>query len=140
MVGLLIIAVTLARLLMNMIKFHRTGNSHNIANVEIFCAAFVANAPPLYGLLNMKYGSSSQRSQQSQRSQRSRSNPTTSHADKASQQLDTFSNKPIVTTKHQGSRHDWATHRRRTGELDSDEESIIVCPPLCLDLFVGAAF
>ena len=51
LVGLTIIAVTLTRLLMNVVLFHRTGQSHNVANVEIFFAAFVANAPTIYGLL-----------------------------------------------------------------------------------------
>jgi hypothetical protein len=54
MVGLCIIAVTLLRLLLNEFSFHRGGQSHNIANVEIFAAAFVANAPTIYGLLGIE--------------------------------------------------------------------------------------
>lgn len=54
LVGLSIVAVTMTRLLMNRLKFHRSGNSHAVANVEIFFAAFVANAPTIYGLLNME--------------------------------------------------------------------------------------
>lgn len=57
-VGLSIIAVTLLRLLMNMLKLHRSGASHDIANVEVLFAAIVANAPPIYGLLRKKLGSS----------------------------------------------------------------------------------
>jgi hypothetical protein len=53
LVGLTIVAVTLTRLLMNVVVFHRSGQSHNVANVEIFFAAFVANAPTIYGLLNL---------------------------------------------------------------------------------------
>jgi hypothetical protein len=53
LVGLTIVAVTLTRLLLNVLKFHRSGQSHNVANVEIFFAAFVANAPTIYGLLNL---------------------------------------------------------------------------------------
>ncbi|KAG0645386.1 hypothetical protein D0Z07_9015 [Hyphodiscus hymeniophilus] len=51
LVGLTIVAVTMTRLLMNVVLFHRSGQSHNVANVEIFFAAFVANAPTIYGLL-----------------------------------------------------------------------------------------
>lgn len=54
MVGLTIIAVTLARLLLNVVLFQRSGQSHNIANVEIFFAAFVANATIIYGMLNIE--------------------------------------------------------------------------------------
>ncbi len=54
LVGLTIVAVTLTRLLMNLVLFHRTGASHNVANVEIFFAAFVANAPTIYGLLQIE--------------------------------------------------------------------------------------
>lgn len=54
LVGLIIVAVTLTRLLMNVVLFHRSGQSHNVANVEIFFAAFVANAPTIYGLLNIE--------------------------------------------------------------------------------------
>ncbi|RDL33193.1 uncharacterized protein BP5553_08632 [Venustampulla echinocandica] len=54
LVGLTIVAVTFTRLLLNVVLFHRSGQSHNVANVEIICAAFVANAPTIYGLLKMK--------------------------------------------------------------------------------------
>jgi hypothetical protein len=54
LVGLAIVAVTLTRLLMNVVLFHRSGQSHNVANVEIFFAAFVANAPTIYGLLQIE--------------------------------------------------------------------------------------
>ena len=54
MVGLTIVAVTLTRLLMNVVLFQRSGQSHNVANVEIFFAAFVANAPIIYGMLNVE--------------------------------------------------------------------------------------
>jgi hypothetical protein len=54
LVGLTIIAVTLTRLLMNLVFFHRSGQSHNVANVEIFFASFVANAPTIYGLLQIE--------------------------------------------------------------------------------------
>jgi hypothetical protein len=54
LVGLTIVAVTLTRLLMNLVLFHRSGQSHNVANVEIFFAAFVANAPTIYGLLQIE--------------------------------------------------------------------------------------
>lgn len=54
LVGITIIAVTMTRLLMNVVLFHRSGQSHNVANVEIFFAAFVANAPTIYGLLNIE--------------------------------------------------------------------------------------
>ena len=57
MVGTTVIAVTLARLLLNQLQLHRTGPSHNIANVEIFAAAVVANAPAIYGLFHLKSGS-----------------------------------------------------------------------------------
>lgn len=53
-VGLTIVAVTLTRLLMNEVLLHRQGQSHNVANVEIFFAAFVADAPTIYGLLHVK--------------------------------------------------------------------------------------
>jgi hypothetical protein len=53
-VGLTIVAVTLTRLLMNLVFLHRMGQSHNVANVEIFFAAFVANAPTIYGLLQIE--------------------------------------------------------------------------------------
>jgi hypothetical protein len=39
---------------MNLVLFHRSGQSHNVANVEIFFAAFVANAPTIYGLLQIE--------------------------------------------------------------------------------------
>jgi hypothetical protein len=52
LVGLTIVAVTMTRLLMNVVLFHRSGQSHNVANVEILFEAFVANAPTIYGLLN----------------------------------------------------------------------------------------
>jgi hypothetical protein len=54
LVGLTIVAVTLTRLLMNVVLFHRSGQSHNVANVEIFFSAFVANAPTIYGLLHIE--------------------------------------------------------------------------------------
>ncbi|KAE9372859.1 hypothetical protein N431DRAFT_505149 [Stipitochalara longipes BDJ] len=54
LVGLTIVAVTLTRLLMNLVLLHRSGQSHNVANVEIFFAAFVANAPTIYGLLQIE--------------------------------------------------------------------------------------
>ncbi|OBT71216.1 hypothetical protein VF21_09879 [Pseudogymnoascus sp. 05NY08] len=54
LVGLTILGVTMARLLMNVVLFHRSGQSHNVANVEILFAAFVANAPTIYGLLNVE--------------------------------------------------------------------------------------
>ena len=54
LVGLTIVAVTLTRLLMNLVLLHRSGQSHNVANVEIFFAAFVANAPTIYGLLRIE--------------------------------------------------------------------------------------
>ncbi|KFZ01958.1 hypothetical protein V501_09706 [Pseudogymnoascus sp. VKM F-4519 (FW-2642)] len=54
LVGLTILGVTMARLLMNVVLFHRSGQSHNVANIEIFFAAFVANAPTIYGLLNVE--------------------------------------------------------------------------------------
>jgi hypothetical protein len=54
LVGLTIVAVTLTRLLMNIVLLHRQGQSHNVANVEIFFAAFVANAPTIYGLLQIE--------------------------------------------------------------------------------------
>lgn len=54
LVGLSIIAVTMTRLLMNRVFLHRSGQSHNVANVEIFFEAFVANAPTIYGLLNVE--------------------------------------------------------------------------------------
>lgn len=57
-VGLSIIAVTLLRLLMNTLKLHRSGASHDIANIEVLFAAIVANAPPIYGLLRRQLGSS----------------------------------------------------------------------------------
>ena len=52
LVGLTIVAVTMTRLLMNVVLFHRSGQSHNVANVEILFEAFVANAPTIYGLFN----------------------------------------------------------------------------------------
>lgn len=54
LVGLTIIAVTLTRLLMNLVLLNRVGQSHNVANVELFFEAFVANAPTLYGLLHIE--------------------------------------------------------------------------------------
>jgi hypothetical protein len=53
LVGFSIVAVTLTRLLMNVIVLGRAGASHHVANVEIFFAAVVANTPTIYGLLNM---------------------------------------------------------------------------------------
>jgi len=62
LIGFSIVAVTLTRLLLNVIVLGRSGASHNIANVEIFFAAVVANTPTIYGLLNMgKDGGSSAR-------------------------------------------------------------------------------
>lgn len=52
LVGLTIVAVTMTRLLMNVVLLHRSGQSHNVANVEILFSAFVANAPTIYGLFN----------------------------------------------------------------------------------------
>jgi hypothetical protein len=54
LVGLMIVAVTLTRLLMNLVLFNRSGQSHNVANVELFFEAFVANAPTIYGLLRIE--------------------------------------------------------------------------------------
>ncbi|RDL35993.1 uncharacterized protein BP5553_06605 [Venustampulla echinocandica] len=53
-VGLAIVAVSLTRLLLNVVLFQRSGPSHTIANIEIFFAAFVANAPTIYGMLSIK--------------------------------------------------------------------------------------
>jgi hypothetical protein len=54
LVGLTIVAVTLTRLLMNLALFNRAGESHNVANVELFFEAFVANASTIYGLLHIE--------------------------------------------------------------------------------------
>lgn len=54
LVGLTIVAVTLTRLLMNLVLFNRAGQSHDVANVELFFEAFVANAPTIYGLLHIE--------------------------------------------------------------------------------------
>ena len=54
LVGLTIVAVTMTRLLMNVVFLHRSGQSHNVANVELFFEAFVANAPTIYGLLDVE--------------------------------------------------------------------------------------
>lgn len=122
MVGLTIIGVTLTRLLMNELQYHRSGPSHNIANVEIFFAAFVANAPPIYGLLNMKYGSS----------QRSRSkNNISSSRNTVGQQLDTLESVTTKTARERGQFGEWTSVsiRKKNGETDSDEELMIVsCP------------
>ncbi|KAJ5215835.1 uncharacterized protein N7498_002242 [Penicillium cinerascens] len=58
LVGLAIVAVTITRLIMNVTNYQRSGASHNIANIELFFSAFVANAPPIYGLINAKISSS----------------------------------------------------------------------------------
>jgi hypothetical protein len=54
LVGLTIVAVTLTRLLMNLVLFNRSGQSHVVANVELFFEAFVANASTIYGLLHIE--------------------------------------------------------------------------------------
>ena len=54
LIGITIVAVTMTRLLMDVVLLHRSDQSHNVANVEIFFAAFVANAPIIYGLLNIE--------------------------------------------------------------------------------------
>lgn len=119
MVGTTIIAVTLARLLLNQLHYHRSGASHNIANVEIFFAAFVANSPPIYGLLNIKYGSSAQRS---------RSNNYGNNSAGGGRQLDTLGSGSNTSKRQNANLGDWATARRarKNGEIDSDEELIIV--------------
>lgn len=119
MVGTTIIAVTLARLLLNQLHFHRSGASHNIANVEIFFAAFVANSPPIYGLLNMKYGSSAQRS---------RSNTRGNNSTGGGRQLDNLGSISTASKRQRAHMGDWsnASVTRKNGEIDSDEELIIV--------------
>jgi hypothetical protein len=54
LVGLTIVAVTLTRLLMNLVLFNRSGQAHDVANVELFFEAFVANASTIYGLLHIE--------------------------------------------------------------------------------------
>ncbi len=127
MVGISIVGVTLTRLLLNQLHYHRTGPSHNIANVEIFFAAFVANAPPLYGLLNMKYGSS----------QRSRSKNISGSGNISGQQLDTLSS--VARTKRERDQFgEWSSVTvLKKGEGDSDEELMIVSWPFPAILAVG---
>ncbi|KAJ6786535.1 hypothetical protein PWT90_08193 [Aphanocladium album] len=116
LVGIGIIAVTLARLLMNLLKFHRSGASHHIANVELLFAAIVANGPPIYGMLNMKYGSSSQRYATGQ------SNRNPSNAGLGDQQLDTFRSNSTFSKQPQARLAEWSA--RKNDETDSHEELI----------------
>jgi hypothetical protein len=119
LVGLCIIAVTLARLLLNVLHLHRTGASHNIANLEIFFAAFVANAPPIYGLINMKVRSSATRS---------RSQGNTNNSLTGARQLDTLGTKSTASRAQRSHMNDWSngTGVNNYGKIDSDEELFIV--------------
>lgn len=111
-VGLSVIAVTLLRLLMNVLKLHRSGASHDIANVEILFAAVVANAPAIYGLIRTTLGSSARSGSKGSALQ---------DLSGRSQELKTIGSK--------------TSSRRRTGNmymldtLHSDEECIIVRLP-----------
>jgi hypothetical protein len=53
LVGLTIVAVTLTRLLMNLVLFNRSGQPHDVANVGLFFEAFVADASTICGLLHV---------------------------------------------------------------------------------------
>jgi hypothetical protein len=130
MVGTSIIAVSLTRLMMNITKYHRSGASHNIANVEILFASVVANAPPIYGLINAKYGTSSQRSRENNyHNSGSHSRNLNGSRTAEGRQLDT----PLATigSSHRGQKgslNHWAnvSVTRKNGDTDSDEELIIV--------------
>lgn len=122
LVGTAIIAVTLARLLMNLLKYHRSGASHHIANLELLFAAVVANSPPIYGMLNMKYGSSSHRYATGQ------SNRNRSGTGRGDHQLNTLrSNSTAVSKPPQGHLAEWST--RKNEETESHEELINVRSP-----------
>lgn len=110
-VGLSVIAVTLLRLLMNVLKLHRSGASHDIANVEILFAAIVANAPGIYGLIRTKIGTSAR------------------SGSKGSALQDVSGRSRELRTIGSG-----VSSKRRTGNMymletlqHSDEECIIVC-------------
>lgn len=116
LVGITIIAVTLTRLLMNRFKFHRAGASHNVANVEIFFSAFVANSPPIYGFLNMKYGSSARR-------YGSNSNQHASKTVGGDQQLDTLKSASTLSKRQNQQIRHWS--RQQNEDTDSSEELIL---------------
>jgi hypothetical protein len=126
LVGLAIVAVTMTRLIMNVTNYQRSGASHNIANIELFFSAFVANAPPIYGLINAKISSSTQRS-------RSTNNAAPS-ATAGGWQLDSMTSISTPSKLQKADVEQWngitvtrnITVTRRTGEADSDEELIIV--------------
>lgn len=113
LVGTAIIAVTLTRLLMNVLKYHRSDASHHIANVELLFAAIVANSPVIYGMFNIKYGSSSQRYASGQSKPRS-------NTGQGGQQLDTSGSRSHSALPKQ--QQVWSS--RKTGETDSYEELI----------------
>lgn len=115
LVGTGIIAVTLARLLMNLLKYHRSGASHHIANVELLFAAIVANSPTIYGMLNMKYGSS----QRYATGQSKRSN-----AGQGGQQLHTLRSHCTLSKQPQARLAEWSS--KKNEETDSYEELIDV--------------
>lgn len=55
-VGFAIVAVSLTRLILNVAVLQRGGASRHIANTEIFFEAVVANATAIYGLINIRKG------------------------------------------------------------------------------------
>jgi hypothetical protein len=122
LVGLAIVAVTMTRLLMNITNYHRSGASHNIANIELLFAAFVANAPPIYGLINSKIVNSSQRSRSGNNNNSSSVNHT------GGRQLDTLTSISGGTKQPKSHFGQWTnvTVSRKNGETDSDEELIFV--------------
>ena len=107
LVGITIIAVTLTRLLMNRFKLHRAGASHNVANVEILFSAFVANSQPIYGLLNMKYGSSARRYGSS-------SNQYASNTEGGEQQLDTLKSASTLSKQQNLQTRHWSRRQNET--------------------------
>lgn len=127
LVGLAIVAVTMTRLIMNVTDYQRSGASHNIANIELFFSAFVANAPPIYGLINAKISSSTQRSRST--------NNAASSATAGGWQLNTLTSISAPPKLQKANVEKWngitattnITVTRRTAETDSDEELIIVC-------------
>jgi hypothetical protein len=127
LVGLAIVAVTMTRLIMNVTNYNRSGASHNIANIELFFSALVANAPPIYGLINAKISSSTQRSRSTNNAYAAPS------ATAGGWQLDSMTSISTPSKLQKADVEQWKgitvtrniTVTRKTGEADSDEELII---------------
>lgn len=122
MVGLTLVAVSLIRLLGNLLSFHRSGESHNVANVELFFAAFVANAPTIYGLIKMKYRNGSSKTPYSNSGYVKQPNSRWTKSAEGTTASATMSTSAMGPKKQRHSSGMWA----KNGQMESDEELIIV--------------